>query len=199
MSDSIKVEMAARCAATLKCAGTTLVLLGCIGLCAQLWAYWQDIEYHSSIGVISIVVGILFLRYGLRTAKYIRLLALVGLPLTLLYGAIAVFILPFDYLLISLHLTPGVWITGSLQGGFYIIFLFWLQNILGREEIAYTQVEHRITPSSTTRPLWSGVALSLGLALILYWALHSYYAKEAVDLARKNFGPDYKCFARSFY
>ena len=198
MNGLTKTEARARCKATLQNAGTTLVLLGSLDLVAAIWSWWHGLNYDRNFGFVEIVVGILLLRQGLKTAKYVRLLALLGLPMTLLYVVFELVVFPLDFLAVSLRLSPGDWVVASLHTGFYVVFLFWLQNILGREEVAYIQVERRITPFSTAKPVWSGVIISLVFSGLGYLGLHCSYAAKAVVLAQERLGPGYKCFANTF-
>jgi hypothetical protein len=195
MSGLTKAEASTRCKATLQNAGTTLILLGSIDLVSAGWAWWHGLDYARDFGFAEIVVGIFLFRQGLKTAKYVRALVLAGLPMTPLYAVFVLMVMPLDYLMISLRLSTGDWIVSLLHSAFHFVVLFWLQNVLGKEEVAYMQVERRITPFSTAKPVWIGIVVSVIFTVLSFLGLHCSYASKAVAMAQHRLGPDYKCFA----
>jgi len=162
--------------------GTTLIMLGAVEICLAIWKFVctnPEIQVEQKIlvgvaflpivlawaGMVFIVPGILLLRGGLKTAKYVRYLALFGISGGLGVLLLMPFLQPLRYQLMRLRLTPGALTLGVAQDIVYLVFGFWLQSMLGRPEIADAQVVARITPASTSPPLWTGTVFALGLTV----------------------------------
>jgi len=199
MSPLTSASAATLSKATLENAGTTLICLGGISLFVKGWDLWHGIDYDPDFGLVLIVTGILLYRQGMKTAKYVRLFALLGLPSNLLFTVLGFFLFPLDYQAICFKLYPWDWVASTLQNGLFLIFLFWLQNILSREEIAYAQVDRRITPFAARTPLGVGTMIGVVSVAVLYLALHSWYPAKAIAIAEDRFGQGFKYFANGLH
>jgi hypothetical protein len=195
--------------------GTTLILLGVIAIHLTIWKFVCTTpssldEYYLLLlplvliafiwgALCFIVPGILLFRGGLRTAKYIRYLALFGLASDATYVLLSPILQPLDYQLALLHVMPATLALETWQAFVYIALGFWLQYMLGRPEIMDAQVNTRVTPASIAPPLWIGVICALCAMGMMYWGLHGDDANKAVRMVKAKLGNNNQYFASNIH
>ena len=175
------------------------ILLGVIDTYLALWSSWYSIPYTPTFSIFSVAAGVLLYRGGLKTANFLRICALFGLAYCVLDPLLNFFIFPLDYQLLTIRLDPWDRLVSVLTGILEIIFAFWLQQVLGRNEVTNAQVDARITPTSVRTPLWCGAVLTVFGVGMLAWGLHGGYANKAIAYAKAKMDANDKYFANSIY
>jgi hypothetical protein len=196
--------------------GTTLILLGVTQVYLGIWKLFYTtpqnaLESYSFLVIqfllIAIVWGVLFFvtpgillfRGGLKTAKYLRHLALFSLAACACGGLLMPFLQPLGYYYTLLNLSP-LSLLSEWWGTFvYLAFFYCLQDLLGRPAIMDAQVDARITPASTRLPLWIGSACALITLAALYCSLHGSSSDKAIQRVKAKYGTRYDYFVNSLH
>jgi hypothetical protein len=196
--------------------GTTLILLGVVQVYLAIWKFFystpqKELETYGVVifpfllitiiwgGLFFVTPGILLLRGGLKTAKYLRYLALFSLAAYALGGLLMPFLQPLGYYHTLFSLSPLSLLSEWWGTLVYVAFFYWLQNLLGRPAIMDAQVDVRINPASTQPPLWIGCACALITLAALYWSLHGSSSDEAIQRVKAKYGTRYEYFVNSIH
>lgn len=196
--------------------GTTLILLGAVQWYLMIWEFFptnpSDVvqQYFLIIvlmafvalivlGIMYVLPGILLLRGGLLTANYLRYIALFGLTANLVYCLLTPLLAPFGYHMVLLKQMPISFAEDVWSDMVYLGIIFWLQALLGRDEVANAQVDARITPAAASPTLWVGGACGLLFVGLMYWAFHGSSSEEAIERVKADQGTKYNYFVDGFH
>ncbi len=196
--------------------GTTLILLGVVEFYLMIWQFLcttpallvqeylivlvpMALTAFVGLGVFFIAPVILLLRGSLRTAKYLRYLALFGLAINLVLFLLMPMLQPLGYHMVLLKQTPATIAQDVWSSMVDIAFAFWLQALLGRSEVTNAQVDARITPATASPALWLGSTCGLVCIGAMYWAFHGSAGTEAIQIVKADQGTKYDYFVDGFH
>ena len=174
----------------LRRAGFVLITIGAIDIAYMIWCISTGNSYSSSFNIFALVGGVLLVRGGLKTARWVA----TGSSFMLAACGVVVLVMPFT-------LPLGYWVavfkfgTGiGLSMAFAVALLallFWLRQQMMHPSIREAQLAAGLPPPRTTLPIATGVALPVALITLLGFMFHSDAAHEAIRRAEQQLGGNY--------
>lgn len=160
----------------------------------MIWSVAHGHSYSSSFNIFAILAGVLLLRGGLKTAKWVQRFLLFFVAGLVVAALGMCFIYPTDYFIVAARHADLSTAIGMLFAIASAVVSIWLAGQLGRPEITEAQRAQGINPPGKAAPVVLGSMLALSLMVVLKFMLSSATAKEAVRRAQLEVGPGYKCF-----
>jgi hypothetical protein len=166
----------------LRRAGFVLVAVGLIDIGWMIYCIFNSISYSSSLNIFSVIVGILLIRGGLKTAGIVRWLA------TFFVSAFAALVVVFPLLQpVGLTLAEIRFNTiGVVTSGFFAVViiaaLYWVARELGREPILVAREGAGLKPGNARVPIVCGTGAVLAGSV----ALMIFLGGESADRAKRE-------------
>jgi hypothetical protein len=186
--------------ATLKKAGLALVAFGLADIAFMIYIVSQGQSYSSSFNIFAVVAGVLLIRGSLRTARVVTWVS--AFMFTVFIGAF-LFVFPFTQPL-------GLLVTQTMLDPVSSLAL-WAMAATALALLGWTYRQLRSAPvlealsasgRSTATPrlaIGAGIALVALMAVVLNMTLNGTAGDKAVELARKQLGPDYSYATQSIH
>jgi hypothetical protein len=162
----------------LKRCGQVLIVVGALDIALMIWYVANGSSYSSSLNIFAVVGGILLVRGGLKTSRWVAALATFMLAASVL----GLVVMPFMYPL-------GYWLAVLRSGAGAIVSLG--QQVL-RSEVLEAQRAAGLPPPRTKLALMVGSALPLLLVLLLGFTFRGDTAHEAIRRAEQQLGGNYR-------
>lgn len=189
MTDHIKI---------LRRVGWLLVVVGTLDIGVMIYCIANQIAYSSSLNVFAVVAGVFLLRGSLEAVRYVTWFSAFmfsGLLLASLF--FFPWFQPMDYWLLVARKDPF----GSAA---YVLFsiaslsmLLWIYSQLRLPAVVEARAGVGHKRSAPESAFIAGAALAILLAAMLQVTLKGQAAQEAIRLASKQYGGEYRYFVSS--
>ena len=174
----------------LKRCGFVLIATGALDIAYMVWCVSKGISYSSSLNIFAVVGGILLVRGGLKTARWVATFS----SFMLAGCGAAMLMMPFTFPL-------GYWIavfkfgTGIAFSMFVAVsllaLLFWLRQQMLLPSVREAQLAAGLPPPKTKLAVIVGIILPVALITVLGFMFRSDAAREAIRRAEQQFGGNY--------
>jgi hypothetical protein len=181
----------------LRRAGTVLLAAGLIDLAALAYSLAQGQAYVSGFNLFAVVAGVFMLRGSLQAALVARWFAVWMLAALLATVFVLPFMQPFSLTFAQLRLGIGPAPASIGLAVLVTALLGWLAWQLGREPVRAARAARHLKPWSLTPPALVGVALVVGLGVVVAVLRGGEAAAHARELAAQQVTPDYRLHVRS--
>lgn len=177
--------------------GWALILVGLLDIGFMVYCIMNDINYSSSLNIFAVVAGVFLRRQSLQTARIVTFFAafmFAGIGLTAIIFSLLV---PFGLLAAQVRLHPLSSIGAFLFAAAFLVFAFWVYRSLTSPAVMEAR---RIAGLSAKKPragFVAGVALAVGLSIVLALVNNGPAAEKAIAKAREQAGPDYNYYVTS--
>lgn len=171
--------------------GLVLIAVGALDIAYMIWCIANQVAYSSSFNIFALVGGILLVRGGLKTARWVATLS----TFMLAASGIGLLVMPFLYPL-------GYWLAvirhgTGLVGGFVIATAFfgllaWVRQQVMHPEVRQAQLAANLPPPRIKLPFALGAALPLLLVTLLGFLFRGETALEAIRRAEQQLGGSYQ-------
>ncbi|HET7127381.1 MAG TPA: hypothetical protein VFI26_09865 [Lysobacter sp.] len=181
----------------LKKVGIAWIAFGLTDIAFMIYSVAHGHSYSSSFNVFAVIAGVFLMRGSLRATTLVTWFSAFSLAGILGVFLIFLFLQPIGLLIVQAKLDPFGSTVVWLMTLAVLVLLGWSYKQLRSAPV----LEARgASGRSTTTPRLAialGVALVAILGVALNMTLNGAAGVKAVDLARKQFGPNYKYFAQS--
>jgi hypothetical protein len=181
----------------LRHAGIVLLVAGLLDLAALTYSFVQELAYVSGLNLFGVVGGVFLMRGSLQAALVVRWLAAFLLAVLLATVLVFPFLQPFSLTFAQLRLGLGPGPFALALGACALALLAWLVWQLGREPVRAARATRTLRAWSMAPPALMGVALAVGLAVVVAALRSGQAAADARMLAAQRVGSDYKLHVRS--
>ena len=181
----------------LRRAGIVLLLAGLLDLAALTYSVLQGQAYVSGLNLFGVVAGVFLLRGSLQAALVVRWLAVWLLAALLATVFVFPFLQPFSLTFAQLRLGMGPEPISIGLAVLALVLLVWLVWQLGREPVRAARAARKLRPWSMAPPALVGVALVVGLGVLVVALRSGEAAANARMLAAQRVTSDYKLHVRS--
>ncbi len=181
-----------------KKAGLVLVVIGVIDIGVMVYCISNKISYSSSFNIFAVIAGILLIKGGVKTARFIRwfsaffVIAFTGMFLLMPIS------MPMDLFLTQLSLDPSSIIYSYLFGLIFIGVLAWVYTQLSTTESLFILAQAGYKTGKPKSALYVSIGL-ISLGAVLSVVINgSDSVANAKLLAEKKLGSNYKYHVSSF-
>lgn len=174
----------------LKRVGIVLILVGAFDIAFMVWCITNGRSYSSSLNIFALVAGILLVRSGLKTARWVATIS--SFMLVACAGLLIVmpFIFPIGYWLAVLR--SGVAAPSIVVALLLLALLYWVRQQTLRPEVLEAQRAAGLSEPRTKRAMGFGFSLSVLLVPLLGFTLHGATAHQAIEKAKQQLGGNYR-------
>ena len=181
----------------LRHAGIVLLVAGLLDLAALTYSFVQGMTYVSGLNLFGVVAGVFLLRGSLQAALVVRWLAVWALAALLATVFIFPFLQPFSLTFAQLRLGMGPEPTSMGLAVLMVVLLGWLVWQLGRGPVSAARAARKLRSWSMAPPALVGVALVVGIGVVVAVLRSGEAAANARMLAAQRVTSDYKLHVRS--
>jgi len=181
----------------LKKVGIAWIAFGLADIAFMIYSVAHGQSYSSSFNIFAVIAGIFLMRGSLGATTLVTWFSAFSLAGILGVFLIFPFLQPIDLLVVQAKLDPFGSAIVWLMALAVLVLLGWSYKQLRSTPILEAR---RASGRSTATPklaIGLGIALVAVLGVVLNMALNGATGAKAVDLARKQLGPDYKYFTQS--
>ncbi|AVO42756.1 hypothetical protein C6571_16940 [Simplicispira suum] len=173
------------------------MVAGLLDLAALTYSFVQGLAYVSGLNLFGVVVGVFLMRGSLQAALVVRWLAVWLLAALLATVFVSPFLQPFSLTFAQLRLGMGPEPVAVGLAVLALALLGWLAWQLGREPVRAARSARNLRPWSMATPALVGVALVVGVGVVVAVLRSGEAAANARMLAAQRVTPDYKLHVRS--
>ncbi len=183
--------------AILKRVGRVLVVIGIADIAAMIYCLLHHIDYGSAFNIFAVIAGILLVKGSLRTAAYVRWVALLMLTVAIGFVLAVPFLQPIGLTAAEIRLNPGR--SGAVIAAiaFTLALLYWIAQALNRPPVLAAASSAGVSRLNARTPVSIGATL---IALMLVSILLGGDGKpeeHAKALASQEVGPGYQFYIDS--
>ncbi|MCH9790490.1 MAG: hypothetical protein K0U82_06695, partial [Planctomycetes bacterium] len=153
--------------------------------------------YSSSFNLFAVIIGIFLMRGSLRTTTLV--IHFSAFMLTLFIGIIFLFpfIQPTGLILAQAKLNPLSSAVSWLMAVAVLALLVWTYRQMRSQPVREARIASGRTTTMPKIAIGFGIVLVVFMAVMLNMTLNGAIGAEAIELARKKLGPDYKYATQS--
>ena len=171
--------------------GYVLIVVGALDIGYMVWCIANEVSYSSSFNIFAVVGGILLVRGGLKTARWVATFS----TFMLAACAAALFVMPFLYPL-------GYWMAvfrhgSGLAGSIVIVaalpaLLIWVRQQVLHPAVLQAQLAAGLPAPKIKFATGAGLALPVLLVTLLGFMFRGETAHEAIRRAQQQLGGNYQ-------
>lgn len=184
--------------AILKKVGFAWVAFGLADIAFMVYSIANGRSYSSSFNIFAVIAGIFLIRGSLGATTLVTWFS--AFALTAFIGGLLMFsfLQPIELFIVQAKLNPAISAMLWLMAAVVLALLAWSYQQLRSPQVLEAR---KASGRTTTVPK---VAIGLGVALIAFMAtifnmtLNGATGAKAIELARKQLGPNYKYSTQSF-
>jgi len=174
----------------LKRCGLVLIAVGSLDIAYMVWCIANGRSYSSSLNIFALVGGILLVRGGLKTARWVATLSSFMLAACGVGLVVMPFMYPIGYWAAVLRSGVGSAVSLIVAGAFCVL-LFWVRRQVMCPEVRHAQLAAGLSPPKTKVAVAIGAALPVLIVVLLGFMFRSDTAQEAVRRAGQQLGGGY--------
>lgn len=177
----------------LKRVGVVLVIVGALDIAYMAYCIANNQSYSSSLNIFAVIAGIFLVRGSLQAARIITWFS--AFMLAGILGAVVLW-LPFTQPLglwaTEFRLNPIGTVLLILIAPVAIVLLFWVYRQLRSSLVVQARVAVGQGAAPPRSAFVIGLALAVGLAVMVHLTITGESGAKAVQLAQAQLGADYK-------
>lgn len=181
---------------SLRVVGIVLLVVGFLDIGWMIYCIANKQSYSSSFNIFAVVVGILLVRGGLRTARVVAFFSAFMLSSFIGLLLILPLIMPLDLILAELRVHPASFGICSLFALFALVLLGWIYRRLTAPLVTAAFMEkYPLKTSFRWRPrngFFIGSILVIVMVVALGFMLHGASSERACAEAKLKTGEGYK-------
>ena len=171
--------------------GLALIVVGALDIAYMVWCIANQVSYSSSFNIFALVGGILLVRGGLKTARWVATLSTFMLAACGVGLLVMPFMYPFGYWLAAIKHGTGL-VGGLFVAAALLALLVWVRQQVMHPEVREAQLAAGLPPPRVKLPFVVGVALPVLLVVLLGAMFRSDTAHEAIRRAKQQLGGQYQ-------
>lgn len=171
--------------------GWVLVAVGALDIAYMVWCIVNQVSYSSSFNVFALVGGILLIKGGLKTARWVAHLS--TFMLTACGAALLVmpFMYPWRYWMAVFRHGSGL-VVGLIVTVAFFALLVWVWQQVMHPAVRDAQLAAGLPPPRIKLAITAGVALPALIVTLLGFMFHGKSAHEAIRRAEQQLGGNYR-------
>lgn len=177
----------------LRRAGVALITLGAIDIVYMLYCMLQGLSYTSSFNLLAVLIGVLLMRGGLRTARF-AVPVLAFFATVLLIGGVGS-ALSIPVAVLKLSGAEFLAATGVLT--LTIAVLWFAHQCLKAESVLRAQEVAGVKHARSKSAVIAGTVVAALLVSLIWYLPRSAPAEQAVALAQAQLGPGFEVYVES--
>lgn len=170
--------------------GFVLIIVGAIDIAYMVWCIANQVTYNSSFNIFALVGGILLVRGGLKTARWVATLSTFMLAACGVTLVVMPFLYPAGYWMAVLRHGSGLVISFVIAASL-IALLIWVRQQVLHPAVLQALLAAGLPAPRTKVAAGVGLALPVLLVILLRLILQGDTAHEAIRRAELQLGRKY--------
>jgi len=172
--------------------GWALIVVGFTDIGYMVYCIVNEISYRSSLNIFAVVAGIYLLSQSMKAASVVSFFAAFMLAAMTTGTILFSLLVPSDLALTQFRLAPASSSLGILMAVAFLGFAFWVYRNLTSPVVMEARRRAGVNSKKPVAGFVLGIALAVGLCLLLAMTLTGTTAEKAISIARAKTGPGYK-------
>jgi len=177
---------------TLRRVGRGLIMVGLADIGFMVYCIANELSYRSSLNIFAVVAGIYLLRQNMKAASVVSFFAAFMFSGMTVGSILFSLLVPSDLVLIHFRIAPVSSSLGILVAVAFLGFAFWVYRNLTSPVVMEARRRAGVNAKKPVAGFVVGIALAVGLSILLALTLTGATAQKAISMARVKTGPGYK-------